>query len=106
MIDDSGEYAQLRALAQVMNEIVGGKVPLVSQENLYTRKVLRELREQRDNYLLDDGELCDVIDQAILELRTAQAIIIDLRKEYEALDQKNSELSAEVARLEKLAADA
>jgi len=106
MIDDSGEYAQLRALAQVMNEIVGGKVPLVSQENLYTRKVLRELREQRDNYLLDDGELCDVIDQAILELRTAQALIIDLRNELDKVDKKNKDLSTEVARLEKLAADA
>jgi len=106
MIDDSGEYAQLRALAQVMNEIVGGKVPLVSQENLFTRKVLRELREQRDNYLLDDGELCDVIDQAILDIRTAQALIIDLRNKLDEVDKKNSELSAEVARLEKLAADA
>ena len=106
MIDNSGEYAQLRALAQVMNEIVGGKVPLVSQENLFTRKVLRELREQRDNYLLDDGELCDVIDQAILDIRTAQALIIDLRNKLDEVDKKNSELSAEVARLEKLAADA
>jgi len=106
--DVSGnDWAQLKALSIVMDEILGNKLPVGGiRGDAFTKKVIRELEEQRYNYLLDDGDLCSVIDMAIVELRSARAMLIQMRDELQKLDTKIAEQYSEIQRLERLAADA
>jgi hypothetical protein len=96
---------QLQAIKQVLNEIMGGKVPLVDPYDLFTKKVIRELEEQKHNYLIDDGDLCSVIDMAIIELRSARAMLTQMREELHKQDTKIAEQYTEIQRLERLAAN-
>jgi len=101
----SGDWAQLKALQTVMNEILNNKVPLVDPADLFTKKVIRELEEQKHNYLIDDGDLCSVIDMAIVELRVQRDMIKAMRDEVRKLDTKTAEQYSEIQRLERLAAN-
>ena len=97
---------QLQALKHVLDEITGNKVPLVEPYDLFTKKVIRELQEQRDDRYFDDGDLCSVIDMAILEMRSARAMLIQLREELRKQDTKIAEQYTEIQRLERLVANA
>jgi len=96
---------QLQALKHVLDEITGNKVPLVEPYDLFTKKVIRELEEQKHNYLIDDGDLCQVIDMAIVEMRSARAMLIQMREELRKQDTKIAEQYSEIQRLERLAAN-
>jgi len=100
-----GDWAQLKALQTVMNEILNNKVPLVDPADLFTKKVIRELEKQKHNYLIDDGDLCSVIDMAIVELRVQRDMIKSMREEIRKLDTKTAEQYSEIQRLERLAAN-
>jgi len=106
--DVSGnDWAQLKALSIVMDEILGNKLPVGGiRGDAFTKKVIRELEEQRYNYLIDDGDLCSVIDMAIVELRSARAMLIQMRDELQKLDTKIAEQYSEIQRLERLVANA
>lgn len=101
-----GDWAQLKALQTVMNEIVNNKVPLVEPADLFTKKVIRELEAQKHDYLIDDGDLCSVIDMAVVELRVQRDMIKAMRDEVRKLDTKIAEQYSEIQRLERLAANA
>jgi len=101
-----GDWAQLKALQTVMNEIMNNKSPIGGiRGDAFTKKVIRELEEQKYNYLIDDGDLCSVIDMAIVELRSARAMLIQMREELQKLDTKIAEQYTEIQRLERLAAN-
>jgi len=97
---------QLQALKHVLDEIMGNKVPLVEPYDLYTKKVLAELQAQKHNYLMLDGDLCETLDMAIVELRSARAMLIQLREELRKQDTKIAEQYSEIQRLERLVANA
>ena len=100
-----GDWAQLKALQTVMNEILNNKVPLVEPADLFTKKVIRELEEQKHNYLIDDGDLCSTIDMAIVELRVQRDMLKKYREEIRKQDTKIAEQYTEIQRLERLAAN-
>jgi len=100
-----GDWAQLKALQTVMNEILNNKVPLVEPADLFTKKVIRELEEQKHNYLIDDGDLCSTIDMAIVELRVQRDMLKKYREEIRKQDTKIAEQYSEIQRLERLAAN-
>ena len=101
-----GDWAQLKALQTVMNEILNNKVPLVEPADLFTKKVIRELEEQKHNYIIDDGDLCLTIDMAIVELRVQRDMLKAYREEIRKQDTKIAEQYSEIQRLERLAANA
>jgi len=98
--------AQLQALKHVLDEIMGNKVPLVEPYDLYTKKIIAELQTQKHNYLLDDGDLCATLDAAIVELRSARTMLIQMRDELRKQDTKIAEQYSEIQRLERLVANA
>lgn len=102
----ASDWAQLKALQAVMNEIMNNKSPMGGiRGDAFTKKVIRELEEQKYNYLIDDGDLCSVIDMAIVELRSARAMLTQMRDELQKLDTKIAEQYTEIQRLERLAAN-
>jgi len=101
------DWAQLKALSIVMDEILGNKLPIGGiRGDAFTKKVIKELEEQRYNYLIDDGDLCSVIDMAIVELRSARAMLTQMRDELQKQDTKIAEQYSEIQRLERLVANA
>jgi len=96
---------QLQALKHVLDEIIGKRVPLIEPYDLFTKKVIAELQAQKHNYLMDDGNLCETLDLAIVELRSARTIIVKMREELRKQDTKIAEQYTEIERLERLAAN-
>jgi hypothetical protein len=114
------DKAQLKALAQVINEITKGNVPLVEQaraSDMYmpktaefvTNKNIRNMQHWCNEYAFDDGELVHDLKSVIIELQYLLAVIKDLRAKIKESELRERELqdrlnhqATELQRLENL----
>jgi len=97
MSDEFAQDPQLKAMIQVMQDIIQNKVPFYEPHEMAAQSTLRALRwEIEDRNVLDEGELIDVLNQARIEIRYLCSIITDLK-------QSIKERESEIARLERLA---
>jgi len=69
------DKAQLKALAQVINEITIGNVPLREPSELVTSRNIRNLQNWASEYTFDDGDLVQDLKSAIIELKYLMAFM-------------------------------
>ena len=89
-IDPFGnDTAQLKALMQVIDEITGLRVPLVSTADVVTNRNIRNLEKWALEYVMDDGDLVHDLKSAVVEIKYLASIVKDLR---ERLRENETEL--------------
>ena len=113
MSDELAQDPQLKAMIQVMQDIIQNKVPFYEPHEMAAQSTLRALRwEIEDRNVLDEGELIDVLNQARIEIRYLCSIITDLNDRVKQRDAeirvkqlRLNENEVEIQRLERIAAN-